>query len=367
MANNQHTTGDAKSAASERYSAQDLITFSTALLQRAGLAQKRAATVAEILVEADLMGHTTHGLQLLPTYLQGLEAGTLTKEGDPILVADQGSAITWDGRYLPGPWLTVKAIELACERIKTYPVVTMAIRHSHHIACLAAYPKRVTDQGLFMLLATSDPSVKAVAPYGGLQPLYTPNPLAAGIPTYGDPIILDISMSTTTMGLVTRLRGEGERLPHQWILDNQGNPSDNPVDMVANPPGTILPLGGIDLGHKGFALGLLIEALTSALAGHGRSDEPKRWGASVFLQVIDPQAFGGRDYFLRETTWFADAARSTPTRPGSPPVRLPGSRALELRAEQLQNGVTLYSAILPALQPWSEKLDVPLPTRLSTA
>jgi LDH2 family malate/lactate/ureidoglycolate dehydrogenase len=367
MANNTDVAKDAAGAASVRYDAQDLITFSTVLLARADLSQERAATVAEILVEADLMGHTTHGLQLLPAYLQGLEAGTMTKEGEPDIVADQGSAITWDGRYLPGPWLTVKAIDLACARIKTHPVVTVAIRHSHHIACLAAYLKRVTDQGLFILLASSDPSVKAVAPYGGLQPLYTPNPLAAGIPTHGDPIILDISMSTTTMGLVTRLQRQGERLPHQWLLDNQGNASDNPADMVADPPGTILPLGGIDLGHKGFALGLLIEALTSALAGHGRSEEPKRWGASVFLQVIDPQAFGGQDYFMRETTWFAESARNTPTKPGSPPVRLPGSRALELRAEQLQNGVALYSAIFPALQPWSEKLGVPFPTPISTA
>jgi L-lactate dehydrogenase len=270
--------------------------------------------------------------------------------------------VTWDGRYLPGPWLVVRAIDLACERIRTYPVVTVAIQHSHHIACLAAYPKRATDKGLFMLLASSDPSVSAVAPFGGLEPLYTPNPLAAGIPTQGDPIILDISMSTTTMGLVTRFKQEERRLPHPWLLDNQGNLSDNPADLSADPPGSILPLGGLDTGHKGFALGLLVEALTSALAGQGRAEQPKQWGASVFLQIIDPEAFGGRANFIRETTWFAEASRNNRTRPGSPPVRLPGSRALQLRAEQLQNGVALYPTILPALQPWAEKLGVPLPT-----
>src|SRR5207249_3431227 len=142
-----------------------------------------------------------------------------------------------------GPWLVRKAIDLACGRSKIYPVVTVVIRHSHHIACLAAYPKRATDQGLLMLLASSDPSVKAVAPFGGLEPLYTPNPLAAGIPTHSDPIILDISMSTTAMGLISRLQREDKRLPHPWLLDNQGNPSDNPADLATDPPGSILPLG----------------------------------------------------------------------------------------------------------------------------
>ena len=345
-----------------RYSASDLTTFASTLLQRAGLPHERADTVAEILVEADLMGHSTHGLHQLAPYLRELEADLMAKYGDPVFIADHGAAVTWDGRYLPGPWLVVQAIDLVCERVKTHLVVTIAIQRSHHIACLAAYPKRATDRGLFMLLASSDPNAKGVAPYGGLQPLYTPNPIAAGIPTQGEPIILDISMSTTTMGLVGRLRQEGQRLPHPWLLDNQGTPSDDPAAIATDPPGSILPLGGMDAGYKGFALGLLVEALTSALAGHGRAEQDGRWGASVFLQVMNPAAFGGSDYFTRETQWLADASRSNPTRPGSPPVRLPGSRALQLRAEQLQSGLALYPTILPSLQPWAEKLGVSLPT-----
>ena len=344
-----------------RYNATDLIEFATALLQRAGLAEDRARVVAGILVEADLMGHTTHGLQLLAPYLRELESGMMAAEGEPDVIADHGAALTWDGRYLPGPWLVVQAMETAFERILANPVVTVVIGRSHHIACLAAYPKRATDRGLFMLLASSDPNAQGVAPFGGLRPLYTPNPLAAGIPTQGDPVILDISMSATTMGLVSRLKQEGQRLLHPWILDNQGNASDDPADMYTDPPGSILPLGGLDAGHKGFALGILVEALTSALAGHGRAEQPNRWGASVFLQVMDPAAFGGLDAFIRETQWFADAARSNPTRPGDAPVRLPGSRALQRRSEQLQYGVALYPAILPGLAEWAGKLGVPLP------
>lgn len=342
-----------------RYSTQALIAFAVALLERSDLSPERAKTVAEILVEADLMEHSTHGLQLLAPYLKELETGSMTRHGEPTVIADRGSAVTWDGHYLPGPWLVVKAIELATGRIHENPVVSVAIRRSHHIACLAAYLKRVTDKGLFVLLVSSDPNVKGVAPFGGTQSLYTPNPLAAGIPTQSDPIILDISTSTTTMGFVSRLQQEGQRLPHRWLLDADGNPTDDPNVLSAD--GSILPLGGVDLGHKGFALGILVEALTSALAGYGRAEEPHQWGASVFLQVIDPNAFGGRDYFVRETQWMVDACKRNPAAPGDPPVRLPGSRALQRREQQIKQGILLYPTILPALTPWAEKLNVMLP------
>ena len=244
-------------------------------------------------------------------------------------------------------------------------MVTVVIRRSHHIACLAAYLEKATEKGLMMLLATSDPSVQTVAPYGGIQPIYTPNPIAAGIPTQGEPILLDFSTSTTANGIVNRFHNQDRLLPGPWLLDNQGNISDDPADLFSEPPGSLLPLGGLDLGYKGFALGLLVEALTAAMGGHGRADKPMRWGASVFLQVLDPAAFGTNDRFIRETEWLAEACRTNPTKPGEPPVRLPGSRALQLRAEQLEKGVLLFPSIMPILNPWAETLNIPLPVPIS--
>lgn len=346
---------------SDTYAAAALVDFAAQLLHRAGMPQDRAETVAQMLVEGDLMGHTTHGLNLLAPYLKEIEAGFMTLEGEPETVADHGAAITWDGHYLPGPWLVMQAMHLAFDRVQAHPVVTVGIRRSHHIACLAAYLKQATDRGLFMLLISSDPNEKSVAPFGGLRPLYTPNPIAVGIPARSEPIIIDISTSTTANGYITRHRSEGKRLPGPWLLDNQGNPTDDPQATVTDPPGSVLPLGGADLGYKGFALGLMVEAMTAALTGYGRADQPRRWGASVFLQIINPEAFGGSEAFVRETEWLAEASRTNPTPPGQPPVRLPGTRGLRLRAQQLEQGVTLYPTILPALRPWAEKLGVPVP------
>lgn len=339
----------------------DLLAYAERLLHAGGLTGPRARTVAVTLLEADLLGHTTHGLALLPGYLNEIAAGRMTIEGDPDTIQDRGATLLLDGRRLPGPVLVHAAIDLALARIPEHGTVTVVIRRSHHIACLAAYLQRATDHGLVMLLMSSDPNAASVAPHGGTRPLITPNPIAAGIPTLGDPILMDISASTTTNGLTGRLHAAGQRLPAPWVLDAEGTPTDDPAHLFTDPPGTILPLGGLDSGHKGFALGLLVEMLTAALGGFGRADPAEGWGAAVYLLIIDPAAFGGLNAFLRQSGWLAEAAIANPPRPGQPPVRLPGARGLALKRRQLVDGVDLHPTILPALQPWAQRLGVTPP------
>src|SRR5690349_8469347 len=120
-----------------RYRAADLAAFASALLQRCGHSRERADVVAETLIEGDLMGHTTHGLQLLPLYLDATERGVLAIEGTYAVVSDRNAAVTWDGNWLAGPWLVREALALAFDRIRDNPVMTIVIRRSAHIGCLA--------------------------------------------------------------------------------------------------------------------------------------------------------------------------------------------------------------------------------------
>ncbi len=340
------------------YSSQALTNFATRLLRAAGLSQDKADAVAAILVEGDLMGHDTHGLALLGPYLAELESGSMNREGDPAVLADAPAAVTWDGRRLPGPWLVLRAMQLATERAARCGTGTVVIRQSHHIACLAAYHQRATEQGLLMLLACSDANSASVAPAGGLDPVFTPNPISAGIPTGGVPVIVDISTAATTNGLTNRLHQQGGKLPAQWLVDGRGEPSDDPAVLFQEPRGTILPLGGIASGHKGYGLSLLVEALTGGLAGHGRADPRLGWGATVFLQIIDPRAFAGLDAFTRQTDEVARQCRaSRPARAGAK-VRTPGERALELANQQRERGVALYPGIMGRLETWATKLGV---------
>jgi LDH2 family malate/lactate/ureidoglycolate dehydrogenase len=343
------------------YAAVALVSFATALLERAGFPRARARTVGEVLVEADLLGHDTHGLDQLAGYLQQIEDGRLATAGDPQVIADLGAVLTWDGRRLPGHWLVKQAIAEARARIPAHPVVTVVIGCGHHIGCLQVYLKPVTDAGLIILLMSSDPAAVGVTPHGGVASRLTPNPMAAGFPTSSQPILIDISTSTTTNAMNKRVAAQGGRLPGRWLVDADGRATDDPQVLSAERPGAVLPLGGLDLGHKGFALSLIVEALTSGLAGHGRSERPEPWSASIFLQLIDPNAFGGLDAFVREMQYVVDLCHATPVAPGNPPVRLPGEAALARRRRQIREGVELHAGILPALAPWAERYSVALP------
>ncbi len=212
-----------------------------------------------------------------------------------------------------------------------------------------------------MLLTSSDPAVRIVAPHGSSEPCYTPNPIAAGWPTSSDPIIIDTCPSTTTGSMVSRLKREHTRFPGSWLIDRSGQPSDDPSVVGGVDGGAILPLGGIDLGHKGFSLALMVEALTAALGGYGRADNVNRDGAAVFLQLINPHFFGGVAQFCRETGWLAQAcAKATPCL-GGPPVRMPGARGLALRKQQLEEGVALHPETIPELEKWALQLGVSMP------
>ena len=350
--------------ADARYAAQGLIAVTEALFGAAGMDPEKAGVIAPVLVEADLMGHTTHGLQLAPPYLTALTDGLMKGTGQPEVISDRGPVASWDGRRISGVWLTATAIDLAVDRAKTYGTCSIAIRRSHHIACLAAFLQRATDHGMMITLASSDPASGSVAPFNSITPLYTPDPIAVGIPTDGDPILIDISASITTNGLTGRLQQEGGKLPGKWVQDNAGTATDDPGVLYTDPPGSILPVGGQDHGHKGYGLALIVEALTQGLSGWGRADPNEGWGATVYIQVQDPTAFAGADAFKRQTGWLADACRSSTPRPGVDKVRLPGDGALARKRSALADGVALYPGVIAGLSGWCEKLSVAPPKAL---
>jgi LDH2 family malate/lactate/ureidoglycolate dehydrogenase len=345
-----------------RYRVSDLIEYATALFAAAGCDGDKPAAIAAGLVEADLLGHTTHGLHLAPGYLRELESGAMTATGEPEVVADRGAAVTWDGRRLPGVWLAARAVDLAADKAKAYGLAAVVIRRGHHIGCLAAFLQRATDRGMLLIVTSSDPAVASVAPFGGRTAVLTPDPIAVGIPTDGDPILIDISASITTNGMTDRLRREGKRFPGNWALDAAGRPTDDPAALFTEPPGTLLPTGGTDHGHKGYGLALMVEALTQGLGGFGRAEGPTGWGASVFVQAIDPAAFGGLAAFQRETGWTAAACRNNPPAPGVDAVRLPGQRGLERKRRALAEGVSLYPGVMAALAEHARRLGVSPPT-----
>jgi LDH2 family malate/lactate/ureidoglycolate dehydrogenase len=344
-----------------RYRSTDLMTFAENALRQAGLPLEPARIVAEGLLEADLYGHTTHGLALLSDYVDQILNGTMETAGRPTVLSQFGAVETWDARRLPGIWTTRLAIETATRLAEKLGLGAVAIRRSHHIACLATFLEAPARKKLLTLLFSSDPSAAFVAPFGGTRAVMTPNPIAAGIPAVPDPILIDISTSTTTAGLCARARAEGSRLPHRWLLSADGQATDDP--NVVGAGGSILPVGGLDHGHKGYALSLLVESLTQGLSGFGRAEEPKEWGAAVLVVAVALEAFGPIEDFEREVNWLVSACRASPSRPNADPVRIPGESALRRKADSLDYGVSLHPSVIKSLKELasSRAIDFPRP------
>ena len=327
-----------------------------------GMSAEMSSDVTDCLLGADMIGHSTHGLAIAPWYMDEIRNGEMQLGEHIETISDRGACLAWNGRRLPGAWLVNRAIDAALERVSRYGVVTVTIAEGHHTGALATYLPRLTDKGLMVLLACSGPASQGVAPYGGTVGLFTPNPLSAGIPTHKDPILLDISCSITTIKHSGQLAQAGKSYPGEWALDSDGRPSTDP--QVLSHGGTLMPIGGLDHGHKGYAMALLVEALTQGLCGVGRKDHLSGIVMNTFLQVIDPAALGGSANYLDETTWLMDACHNTPPRPGIDEVRVPGDRARTRMREAQERGVYLNKSIVEGLSPYVAEIGESFPRSL---
>ena len=195
------------------YDKDEVQQFALNLLLASGMELEKAKVVCEILVEGDLMGHTTHGLQMLIPCLKSIEAKTMTLSGTYSILLETPSHLVIDGRFLTGPWLVCEALDWAGGRIQEQGVVSMCITQSNHIAALQAYLPRATQNSWILSIMSSYPSVATVAAFGGKTPLFTPNPMAVGIPGSKGPILFNFSTSITSNGQCMRSQKEGQVLP----------------------------------------------------------------------------------------------------------------------------------------------------------
>jgi L-lactate dehydrogenase len=172
-------------------------------------------------------------------------------------------------------------------------------------------------------------------------------------------VLVDISASITTVSMIRQKAAAGAPLEHPWLMDAAGRPTtDTRVLEEADPRGSLLLLGGLEYGHKGFGLALMVEALTQGLAGFGRKDTEKRWGGNVFLQVLDPEAFAGREAFVAQMDHLADRCHANASLRDGVPVRMPGELAASRIAEAEAHGLVLPEPTLARLGACAERLGL---------
>jgi len=141
----------------DKYQADSVIGFAAQILQANGMQENMAQDVAQVLVEGDLLGHDTHGLALLAPYINVLKNGQMHGAGEIVVEKERAAVATWDGGFLPGPWLVRRGIDWARPVAKDYGTATLVIKQSSHIAALAAYLEQPVRDGFMVQLMCSDP------------------------------------------------------------------------------------------------------------------------------------------------------------------------------------------------------------------
>lgn len=310
--------------------------------------------VVDALLEASLSGYDAHGVMRVPRYAAELRQGKIAANGAfSILRESAASAYVDAGRAL-GPITATRAIDLACEKAATAGIGCVSTKNSNDIGRLGSYLRQPALRGFITLLAVNDSgSFAAVAPHGGVERFFSTNPLAAGIPRgEQEPILIDISTSMTSVGKLRVASQRGETVPEGWLIDRQGEAVTEPSRYFDEPENvTLLPLGGMLAGYKGFALQLLVDVLAGALGGAGVStgEDPGLEANAIFALAIDPDHFSSRQSLIAMVESMVVGLGNVNTLPDVDAIRLPGQRAAEERQLRQANGIPLTAVTRKAL------------------
>lgn len=304
-------------------SAERLTEFAKRIFEGIGATEDKAWQVAHHLVEANLKGHDSHGVGMIPRYVYNHGTGDLLVDRDAELVLDKGSVLLVDGQQGFGQVVARQATQMGIERAKTSGLACVGSRNNYHIGRVGSYGEQCAAAGLisihFVNVVGHQPFV---APWGGRDKRMQTNPFCCAIPTKGDPIVLDMATSAIALGKARVARMKGVPVPDGSVFDAQGNPSNDP--NVLEQGGALGPFGQ----HKGYGLALICELLGGGLAGEWTmSDIDKQKDSTInnmLMFIVDPDVFGGVEYFEREVEAMSAWLKSAAPAAGNDKVRLPG-------------------------------------------
>lgn len=311
--------------------AEKLRVLGRALLVANGVPEAEAATVARHVVNANLAGHDSHGMIMLPNYIERVKVGHIVPGAPFTIVQESPTTTVVDGNWGFGYVINEKAMALTIEKAEKNNIAATTVFRQGHVGRLASYPLMAAKAGMIgMAWADSGRSPKGVAPFGGREARLGTNPWAIAVPSDLDgPFCMDFATSAVAMGKIKLAEARGQEIPLGWVVDKDGDLTTDPAKIKG---GALMPLGGTE-GYKGTALAAMGEIFCGLLTGLGFGVEPSgRHNDGCFLIAIKVEAFRPLLTFRKEVADFAHYLKDTPPAKGSSGVLYPGE--VEHRAEQ---------------------------------
>ena len=305
-----------------------------------GSTDREAELVATNLVEANLRGHDSHGVGMVPRYIDAMKEGGLNVNQHVSVVMDGGAMLTLDGNAGYGQVMGYEAMELGAERAKRNGVCVVGLSNSHHIGRIGHWAEQCIGHGLVSIHFVNVLARPIVAPFGGGDARHGTNPFCVGIPRPGhDPIVLDFATSKIAQGKTRVAYNKGVQLAPGTIIDNHGQPTTDPRFTVIEPSGAILPFGE----HKGSGLALICELLGGALSGGktwtGAATGERKVLNGMFSIIVDPAKMGTGDNLAREMESFVAWHLASPPAAGVDKVKIAGEPEREWKKQRLAEGI----------------------------
>jgi uncharacterized oxidoreductase len=309
-----------------------------------GSEDEEATIVADHLVEANLKGHDSHGVGMLPHYIRNLNAGTLRPNARGRIASDAGAILVYDGERGYGQVVAREATLAAMAKARQTGIAVLALRDAHHIGRVGAYGEICAEAGLvslhFVNVIGHQP---IVAPHRGRDGRLSTNPVCIAVPAAerGRPIILDMATTNVAFGKVRVAHNKGETLKPGLVIDNQGKPSTDPGVMLREPIGALLPFAE----HKGYALAFLCEILAGAVAGGGTLRPENQLAGtitnSMLAFVLDPARIVDAGALAEEVAAITRYVTASPPADPALPVLVPGDPERQMRAARIAKGVPI--------------------------
>ena len=326
------------------FTAEELTTVCLNVFEKLKITEVEAEVVTRSMVDANRVGHDSHGVIHLPKYVRELEAGLIQPGAPTETLHESASIAVLDGNWGFGPVIATRAVELAIQKARQADISSVAVSRCNETGRLGGYACLAADAEMIGLLMANDHGGgTCVAPHGGAEGRLSTNPIACAVPIEGhDPIVLDMSTSVVASGKIRVKQHQNEALPHGWLINAEGESTTNPDDFYGMPPAALLPFGGAVSEHKGFGLSIIVDILSGALTGAGCSkSEDARVGNGLFVLVINVASFRGFPGFSAEIERFIGYLKSAKRVAGFDAIRMPGERGWTEQRKREREGIPI--------------------------
>ena len=343
---------------------QDLQDQITQIFKALGSLEPEAKTVAANLVMANLSGHDSHGVGMVPRYVDaakedgGLQINTAAK-----INLDIGTMLTLDGQRGFGQVVGEEAMQLGMQRARQHGSCIMTLANAHHLGRIGHFAEMAVAQGLVSMHFVNVLARPAVAPWGGADGRFGTNPVCIGVPLKGrDPFVLDFATSRQAQGKMRVAHNKGERVAPGLLIDEHGNPTTDPGVVVIPQSnglfGALMTFGE----HKGFGMAVASELLGGALTGGGTCSEIPALKRAVFngmlTILIDPARLGTQASFEKDALAFVDWVQAGPVAPSGDGVLIAGDPERAARIKRAASGIVLDAQTWGEIVAAGEKVGV---------